>query len=464
MKKHTYQLFLISVAAITIFFSSCKGEDRTQEYKDTKGVNDWIYSEMKDVYLWYNEIPASSKLNFFTQPDVFFYTLLSNNEKKNNHYYSWIERKVTKTRNIDENSSYGFEFMRYNLGNNIQYARVLYVLPNSPAANAGLKRGDWILAFNDQKITDANYSQLFTGNGVKLKLGVFTGSTITPFAESGTISLTAARAVNNDPILVSKVITGTSGNKIGYLMYTHFSTGPSDNVDDHTYENELRQLFASFKNQGVKDFVLDLRYNPGGYITNSQLLSTMLAPGSALDKVFCTIKYNDKMVPAETIYKFDRTIIQGGANLDLSRLYVLVSNFTASASELLINGLRPYMPVTLIGTTTEGKNLGSTTIEDDKYDWKLQPIIGKVFNSEDKSDYGSGFTPNLVLDEMDDIAAFKELGDENELMLKQALTLINGVSTKRASRAASVLPDLKVKESSLTRKATNGVWLPPFRK
>ncbi|WP_321519002.1 S41 family peptidase [uncultured Bacteroides sp.] len=463
MKKYSSILLLLSGVIFTAIFTSCKGEDRTLEYKDTKGVNDWVYGKMKDYYLWYDEIPISSKLNFYADPDVFFYTLLSSKEKKNSNYYSWIEQKEITTKSIDEKSSYGFEFVLYTL-NSIQYARVLYVLPGSPASDAGLKRGDWILSLDGQSITTTNYTQLLTGSGAKLTLGLFTGNAKSPFVESGSLTLSAARAVNNDPILVNKVLTSASGSKIGYLMYTHFATGPNDNAYDYTYEKELRQAFASFKNQNVQDFVLDLRYNPGGYITNSQLLSTMLAPSSSLGKTFCVIKYNDKMNPSQTTYKFEKDSIKEGANLNLSRLYVLVSNYTASASELLINGLKPFMNVTLIGTTTEGKNLGSITIEDDNYNWILQPIVGKLYNSEDKSDYGSGFTPDVKLDETANYDAFMELGNENEIMLKQALALINGASVSTAASTKSFSTLLNIGQSSLDRKKTNGVRLSPIKR
>jgi len=465
MKKYTYLFLLLLGATFTTLLSSCKGEDRSLEYKDTKGVNDWIYSEMKDVYLWYDEIPAEDKLNFFANPDTFFYTLLSSKEKKDGNYYSWIEQKEVTTKSIDDSSSYGFEFMSYtDEKNSSVYVRVLYVLPGSPASNAGLKRGDWIIAFDGNKITDTNYTQLLTGSGVKLTLATYTGNSTNPFTEKGTLTLGAAKAVNNDPILVNKVFTSKSGSKIGYLMYTHFATGPNDNANDYTYQNELRQVFASFKSQNVTEFVLDLRYNPGGYISNSQLLSTMLAPSSALGKTFCVIKYNDKMSPSQNIYTFDSDSIKGGANLNLPRLYVLVSKYTASSSELLINGLKPFMNVTLIGTTTEGKNLGSVSIQHEESNWMIQPIIGKLYNSKDESDYGSGFTPDYELDEFSDYSTYKELGDENEMMLSKALTLINGASLTKSTRTKSISTVLNAKQSSLDRKKTNGAWLAPIKR
>jgi carboxyl-terminal processing protease len=463
MNNKLYILIVLLGTTISTLFTSCKGDDRSLEYRDTEGVNSQIYSLMDSVYLWYNEIPASSKLNFYANPDVFFYTILSSKEKKNNSYYSWIEQKKVATKSIDESSSYGFEFMSYTT-DTTRYARVLYVLPGSPASDAGLKRGDWILSFDGKKITSSNYTELLTGSGIKLTLGVFTGNAKKPFAESGTLTLAAARAVNNDPIFVNKVFTSNSGSKIAYLMYNRFSTGPGDNADDNTYENELRQVFASYKSQNVQDFILDLRYNPGGYLSTSQLLSTMLVPSSALGKTFCVTKFNAKMNPAQYTFPFNSSLIKDGANLNLSRLYVLVSNYTASASEALINGLKPFMNVTLIGATTEGKNLGSQAYEFSEFNWTIHPIVCTIYNAEDKSDYASGFTPDVVLNESADYNAFRELGNENEIMLKQALALINGASVTKAASTRSVSIELNIGQSSLDRKKTNGAWLAPVKR
>jgi len=187
----------------------------------------------------------------------------------------------------------------------------------------------------------------------------------------------------------------------------------------------------------------------------------MLAPTSALGKLFCTAKFNDKQAQSSETYTFNSNLIGSGANLNLANLYVLVSGNTASASELLINGLKPFMNVKLIGTTTEGKNLGSVAY--DIENWTIHPIVCKFYNSLNSSDYASGFTPDVTVDETKSYIAYKELGDENELLLKQALALINGASITKAASTRSVSTGLNTGISSLDRKRTNGVWLVPGR-
>nr|WP_320039111.1 S41 family peptidase [uncultured Bacteroides sp.] len=454
MKKYTYLLLLLSEVIFTTIFTSCLAEDRTLEYRERTDVNNWVYNEMLNAYLWYDGISEADKLNFYATPGVFFKTLLSSKENKNSSYYSTIDSIDNSSSN--ESLSYGFDFV-IDPTDSTSYARVLYVLPDSPASEAGLKRGDLIIAFNGLAISKTNYTQMLTGNELKLMLGTFGGE------KTDSITLSAARKVSDDPILASNVLISNSGNTIGYLMYNHFSPGPNNNAYDYTYDNELRQLFASFKSQNVTDFVLDLRYNTGGYISCCQLLSTMLAPSSALGQTFCKIEYNDKY-PEKTVYTFDSDSIKGGANLNLSHLYVLVSDYTAATAELLINGLKPYMGITLIGTTTKGNNLVTRSIKNDTYNWVINPVVGKLYNSKDESEYSSGFTPDVKQDEFKDYSAFKKLGDKNETLLKEALALINGASLTKSTRTKSISTVLNIKQSSLDRKKTNGAWLAPIKR
>ena len=167
--------------------------------------------------------------------------------------------------------------------------------------------------------------------------------------------------------------------------------------------------------------MLDLRYNGGGLVTSAQILAELLAPESALGNTFCYLQYNDIQSKMVT-YKLE------GAeqNLNLPRLFVLTSNRTASASEAVINGLRPYYDVYLLGEQTEGKNVGSITLTNDKYDYELHPIVCRIFNVQDQSEYKDGFSSDWEPDEPNSdyrpIVNHVELGDkENDVLLKAAI-------------------------------------------
>jgi len=134
----------------------------------------------------------------------------------------------------------------------------------------------------------------------------------------------------------------------------------------------------------------------------------------------------------------ERIKIADVPSLNLPRLYVLTSWSTASASELVINGLKPYMDVILIGETTYGKNVGSISIyeeNDPGNKWGMQPIVVKYFNSMGKSEYTAGFKPNHEVNEFADLFLY-DFGDTNDPLLGNAISLITGATrTTRSIRA-----------------------------
>jgi C-terminal processing protease CtpA/Prc len=243
------------------------------------------------------------------------------------------------------------------------------------------------------------------------------------------------------------------------LVYNHFTAGKTN--EDQTYDDHLRNVSREFKNEGVNEFILDLRYNNGGLLSSAELLCAILAPESALGKILGYMEYNDKYSPRIYNITLNADILRKGANLNLSTLYVLTSQASASASELIINCLSPYMKVVLIGTQTEGKNVGSTSYTNDEFNWELHPIVCKIYNSENKSDYVNGFTPHYEIDESSatSIYRFLEFGNPDELLLNKALQLISGRidDVGKILTSRSLTEELMPVYCSLDRKATNGV-------
>ena len=170
------------------------------------------------------------------------------------------------------------------------------------------------------------------------------------FYKRKTISIAASRAVEDTPFLKDSVYT-INGKKIGYLVYNHFSSGPTDNSNE--YDNDLRSAFQYFASQQVNEFILDLRYNNGGLLSCAELLCTMLAPSSALGQELGYLEFNNRFNPQIVPFTLNSGLIGNGANLNLNTLYVLTSSQTASASEMVINCLDPYMDVVIIGGRQE---------------------------------------------------------------------------------------------------------------
>lgn len=440
--------FLYILAAVSLCVMSCEEED---DSSDKVSVNKWIMNTMKSDYLWNSEVKAKIP-DYSLSPEAFFYSLLSNKDGKDrgdsHSYYSYIEKnKNYQTKTINSESTYGFEFIVFNLVNqaNVQldynYAKVLYVLPGSPAEQAGLKRGDLLIGVNGGELNSGNWNDLMSGNGVELTI----------YGRREPLSISASVPMNENPIFKDTVLEA-GGKRIGYLVYNHFTTGPENDGVETVYATDMKEVFAKFRNANLDEFVLDLRYNGGGYLSCAQLLSGLLVPPAGRDELFCYLEDNKGQ---RTGYKFTLD----GESLGLSRLFVLVSRSTASASEAVINGLKPYMKVILIGEQTEGKNVASTHYEENKYEWALQPIVSKISNKNNFSDYSSGFTPDYPLTEFGTLTTvFYPLGDSRELFLGKALNLISG--GERAS-IQSTRSDVRnnVMFNSLSRKQTNAVLI-----
>ncbi|KAA6344671.1 hypothetical protein EZS27_007727 [termite gut metagenome] len=459
---------IIGTFLYLILSVSCGGEDRRKEYTEITEVPHWIESVMREHYYWYENIPTQG-LNFFAEPDVFFNSLLSNEDGKRRngkqYYYSTLKdlSKTANTRSLQQPEySYGFDFVLYKLENTgsttARYAAlILYVVPNSPAERAELKRGMWILDVNGKTITEANYNLLSGGEAAELSIGIWLENGISSL---GVYPIEAACEIEDNPVHYYNIYKAPdNGKRIGYLVYNHFTAGKTEN--DKTYNGDLLEVSNIFKNEGVNECILDLRYNNGGLLTSAQLLCSILAPQSALGKSAGYLEFNDKYNPQIEAITLNPNNLQGGANLNLTTLYVITGEATASASEMLINTLSPYMNVILIGTKTEGKNVGSITFKDDKYTWELHPIVCKIYNSENNSDYANGFIPDYLIEENKgtNLDRFLELGDPNELLLNAALNIINETYQENGQEAVSRLSlwEMTPIHCSLERRATNGV-------
>lgn len=434
-------------------------------------VNDWIYRTLEENYLWYDEIPKKSALNISAGAEDFFDSLLSSKDGKvingKHHYFSYIEKKGETTKAPSEKEpTYGFEFAVYSVtGNNGSatgkyYAQILYVLPGSPAEEAGLKRGDWIFSVNSKEDNITDYSVLDEGGEAEFYLGKY-NEDASALLDNGSVTIPAARVMESTPFLKDSVHT-IEGKKIGYMLYNRFASGP-EGGDNGSYDTQMKALFKKFKQEQVTEFVLDLRYNGGGLITCAQLLASMLAPSHALGQTFGYIKYNDKKQKSNRELKFHSSSDMADYSLNLNRLYVLTGQQTASSSEAVINSLIPYMKrenITLIGAQTIGKTVGSNTYGDtDSYGWLLHPITLRISNKDGDANYENGFSPDIALSELSYGQRLYPLGDPKDLLLGKAIEKITG-STFRSEQAAPVVSGREPAYISLERKGSS--LLVPF--
>lgn len=470
--KYTKYLYLIFIC---LFLNACSddknipGDDEEEERSETLA---WIEDTMREKYLWSDNIPAANRLNYSAEPEPFFTSLLyaAKDGKpgyNGHHYYSTIERVSENTRgSIQENKTYGFEFTTVWFDGNPEfaYALILYVLPNTPAAAAELKRGDWIVEVdNNRMTTDEATMSLFGDVAKTLKIARWNNQT-KRFIDTRTVSINSAESINYNPIYQSDIFTTNSGKKVGYLVYDSFVDGKNDN--DTSFDDELRNL-SNQKFNGVDEFVLDLRYNNGGLLTCVELLCAILGPSDILTrKNIGYLQYNNKS-KSNIVARLGA----GGKNLGLPRLFVLVSSRSASASEAVISLLKPLMDVVVIGEVTEGKNVASQLFTSKDKVWEMRPITSTLYNSQDESDYANGITPDIKMGDTfdydnngyieyihDDIY---DLGERQERLLKVALSIIDKNSYNDNTSRGVIKPTGRIfregQINSLERKATNGV-------
>jgi C-terminal peptidase prc len=393
-------------------------------------ANSWVYDQLKEWYLWSDKLLTKDKTNLTLvtgkdgENDItkyYFYSLL--NDYPNTDRFSWIRENVADLTASLSGISTSFGFSRSAVYLDNTQTNVVFFISNvilgSPAEKAGMKRGDIILTINGTQINGTNFSSLITNNETAtFGLGEFKNGS---YVLSGKTITVTKGIVQNNPIQFSKIIE--KGNKkIGYLVYTQFL---------ETFDEQLKQVFGQFKTAGVNELILDLRTNGGGRISSADLISSLVVKNPNTNNVIHQDEWNENIKVKYPSVASPTKFTNQANNLNLNRLVVLTSNGTASASELVINSLRPYMEVVIVGQNTYGKNVGSITLKDEtnpaRWAWGMQPIVLRTVNSKGESAYGTktGFTPNFVVS--DNIYPFKPWGDESETLLKKALEVITGV-------------------------------------
>ncbi|MCC8089300.1 MAG: hypothetical protein LIO79_08585 [Rikenellaceae bacterium] len=431
-------------ACICFSILGCTDHDLSDSgnYTEQETDNIWIYKQMKTYYLWSDEIPDQVNTTLSLPQTSYFASLLHRYEnEKHKVFFSSISEKTSDSKaddapDADKTYESGFGFTGRIISvladNPYTALQILYVIPGSPADLAGIDRGDLFTKYNGTSIASGSLSVINSLSKVNL-----TKWDIMNEDEGETISLEAS-TYKNTPIIKSKVIGTTVSDEIiiGYLAYNEFSYGSS-----YCFLNELKDVFRKFKAYNISDLVLDLRYNPGGYVSVATTLASMIAPKNSVESkdVFIIQEYNDtyaaQLKKNDTEYDITRFSLTdeelSGCNIDLSSIHIITQSYTASASELVIHALKPYMEVHQYGLTTYGKNLGSVQISSSSVNWILQPIVSRVYDKNNVSGYENGISPTTGGEvNSDDSALLYPFGDYNEILLGMALENIISLRSK----------------------------------
>jgi carboxyl-terminal processing protease len=444
MKK----LLCYLVGGVLFLFSwyACNKNDlgAPEEEDPNNKTIQWIKEEMDNVYYWSAQMPVvDSKKE--TDPKAYFNKLLYKDD-----VFSWITDDYASLQSEYDGDpiAMGYDPAFYIFGDDPDrvFIVVNYVYPESGAYAAGLRRGNIILKINNNNITTANYNELYSGSAYSVQLGKITvnGSSWV-IGESGkTLNLTSAIS-SKEPAIHHEVID-TLGYKIGYLAYSEFLTGKNS-----LFFDSMDEIFAGFKTAGISDLIVDLRYNPGGDIDAAVHLASEIAPSGvvAAKKTLVKLEFNQTYQKTLSQSDLSYTFEAAKANINLQKVYFLTTWATASASELVITGLDPYMDVVQVGDSTYGKFYGAYVLPDDDEKWAILPIVMKYANADGYTDFTDGLIPrqsNLVNDDLivdnpfynNKLIYSYPLGDPADPMTKRAIELIAGVaSTKAATRATS---------------------------
>lgn len=426
---------------------ACKKEDLSSDLtpsSDTSGVvssmdklKDSSLAYTRDIYLWYDQIPAGFDSKGYEDLNKIMTAVrqYSNEPGFSQPVDRWsFAIKKTEWENISAGIAGDFGISVFFMAPGD--LRVKYVEKESPAAKAGIRRG-W-------RITKVAGSTDITSSNADYLVSKIYNSTTTSFSFQkpdntiADITLTAATYLEN-PIFLDSIYT-VNTKKIGYLSYNSFLGDTA-----RTY-GEFQRIFSRFASQNINDVVIDLRYNGGGYVTIQNKLANYLVNPSANGEVMMKQVYNQKYPQ----YNQTTTFKKAGS-LNLSRVFFIVSNNTASASELLINNLKPYMDVKLIGPgKTYGKPVGYFNIA--VGDWYIFPVSFRSTNKSGEGNYFNGLSLDVqVADGLD-----KDWGDLEESALAAAVRYI----TTGSARLATTSPYI---ESADVKNANSILSQPSFK-
>ncbi len=449
-------LSLAGAGMLLVSLSACEKED-TIDPKSKAYINGWIEDVMQEVYYWEDELPANPDNSL--DPTDFFYSLLSDEDR-----FSYItpdyQGLINSLSGVNTSAGYEYAIFLADEGSNDVIFIVEYIIPNTPASKAGLQRGDVISKVNGTQITVDNYRSVINATSTQHTVDYGRYNLSTEQVEPQPTITLSTQVVSEDPNYLDSVYT-VDGQKIGYYVYNFFSPGVGNST---AYDQQMNNIIAGFKADGVNNLILDLRYNGGGSVSSSVNLASLIGAGVSSSDLFFTQQWNDLYMDyfaglsdgdEYTMANFVEKSSNIGSQLNGNTAYILTGSGSASASELVINGLKPYMNVVLVGDTTVGKNVGSVPIEDTNQPgntYGLLPIVFKIFNSNGNSDYGNGFKPDYLVNDYQ--FPMYKLGDTRENLLGFTIQLITG--SARLAQTESRTITGKQLGSSQQRKANYG--------
>ncbi len=366
MKQIIYTILFLSVLVI----SGCKKDTPQNIIQTIDPSVQFTANTFNDLYLWYESMPGVDLATIQTPDEYINKVRYIKDRWSFTMTYTEMIDLLEKGETTGWGAGLGFD--------DLDLLRILFVYDNSAMGKAGVRRGWQIKAMNGKTVASMSNSELNTVLNNASNSFVFIkndGSETTAQMTQGAIVINSVQYSNIFP---------KGAKKIGYIVFSDF-LGSS--------VKELNSVFDDFSSKGVTDLILDLRYNGGGTLDCADSLVAMLAGKPNKDKVYNTLTYNDKHI--RTGYQSIIGLKSNSVHLD--KLVVITTSSTASASELVISGLKPYMNIKLIGSTTHGKPVGMNIEGDTKINIAVAPISFRNVNSQGYSDYFEGIPVDFAV-------------------------------------------------------------------
>ena len=394
------------------------------------GQNQTVYQTLNEWYYWYKYLPPVSPATFADPEgllDAVRYRPLDNT-------FSYITTAASSQAYYGESQYLGFGFsMKFTVGYEL---RVTDVFPASPASEVGFDRGSEILTLNGKSIQrtyeDGEWGTIWGGEEMGYSVDV-TFKTLAGETKSGRLS----KRVVTIPTVPLTTVQEAGGKKVGYIVFKNF-VEPSYAA--------LDAAFAQLKAAGATELVLDLRYNGGGLVAVAQYLGGLIGGDRTSGEVFAQYIHNDKRSDRNNAIKFTRP----ASAFPLARLVVITTRSSASASELIINALRPYLPVIVVGDNSYGKPVGQYGFQ--VCQKMLYAVSFSIRNSLGQGDYYDGFPPDCRA--ADDIT--HSLGDPGEASLSAALSYLATGACPAAASSLQAASDKSRPGPAIRAHAENG--------
>ena len=378
--------------------------------------NLWVRDQLNSYYYWYQFLPSNTNPATFSSPEAYLNAV---RYRPIDNTYSYITSAAASDAFYSDSQFIGFGFSTQTTETEM---RILQVFDDSPALEAGLERGDRIVEVDGHSVAEMVGAGTIGGAFGASEIGVSSNVVFVKPSGERRQALFVKRLVTIPTVSLTRLVE-VDGRKVGYLFFRNF-VRPS--------EAALDEAFAALRDAGATELILDLRYNGGGLVDIAVHLASLIGGTRTNGQVLLQYVHSNKNPSLNKTVRFT----DPGAALNLTRLVVITTRSSASASELVINTLRPYIPVAVIGDTTYGKPVGQYGFT--FCDKVLAPVSFAIKNVNNEGDYFDGIAPTCVAP--DDIA--HQLGDAEEASFAEALTYIRtgacspeAASPARAQRA-----------------------------